>query len=308
MSGDRSATAQWDYGVVQDSAQPKNYAAPSKPSWPSSHSPKTYGTQTAYNVPATVPHNPVWTHAPGQGHRPSFSKNHTSFPHHKWNPPANKVTGGVAYHKVYKQTQLEYSESNQQTEYGYWYYATENVAALTHQSGADNTVRGQFIDNGYLANTEDTKYRAINDAYPVFGFSKDLGSVGSSTQSTLFQISLLQENAVQFLGANGVQPVQSLWTSYFSNETQAVSYFYNDYQKASSLSSSLDDKIASDSTAAGGDDYLALTALATRQAFGALEFTNSPTEPWVFMKEISSDGNVNTVDGKYHHSHYVEQD
>ena len=49
---------------------------------------------------------------------------------------------------------------------------------------------------------------------------------------------------------------------------------------------------------AGGQDYLSLTSLAARQAFGAIEYTNTPTEPWLFMKEISSDGNVNTVDGK----------
>ena len=33
-----------------------------------------------------------------------------------------------------------------------------------------------------------------------------------------------------------------------------------------------------------------------RQAFGALEYTNSPETPWVFLKEISSDGNIQTVD------------
>jgi len=49
---------------------------------------------------------------------------------------------------------------------------------------------------------------------------------------------------------------------------------------------------------AGGQDYLSLTSLAARQAFGAIEYTNTPTEPLLFMKEISSDGNVNTVDGK----------
>ena len=49
---------------------------------------------------------------------------------------------------------------------------------------------------------------------------------------------------------------------------------------------------------AGGQGYLSLTSLAARQAFGAIEYTNTPTEPWLFMKEISSDGNVNTVDGK----------
>ena len=49
---------------------------------------------------------------------------------------------------------------------------------------------------------------------------------------------------------------------------------------------------------AGGQDYLSLTSLAARQAFGAIEYTNTPMEPLLFMKEISSDGNVNTVDGK----------
>jgi hypothetical protein len=75
-----------------------------------------------------------------------------------------------------------------------------------------------------------------------------------------------------------------------------VEYFYNDYSTGSSLSNALDSQISSDSIAAGGQNYLSLTSLATRQAFGALEFTNTPAEPWVFLKEISSDGNVNTVD------------
>lgn len=124
---------------------------------------------------------------------------------------------------MFRQEQLPYAEINQQTEYGNWYYATENVASLTHQSGADTAVRQQFIDNGLLDNSADGNYRPIQQAYPVFGFSRDMGSVDSSPASALFQISLHQENAIQFLGQNGVQPVPSLWTSYFSNDTQAVS-------------------------------------------------------------------------------------
>jgi hypothetical protein len=77
-----------------------------------------------------------------------------------------------------------------------------------------------------------------------------------------------------------------------------LSFFYNDYDTASSLSAAFDDKVKADSVAAGGDDYLSLTSLAARQAFGSIEYTNTPTEPWLFMKEISSDGNVNTADGK----------
>jgi hypothetical protein len=41
---------------------------------------------------------------------------------------------------------------------------------MTYQSGADVTVRGNFLNMGDLPNTQDTNYRAINDNWPVFGF------------------------------------------------------------------------------------------------------------------------------------------
>ncbi|KAK6432058.1 hypothetical protein LTR95_011776 [Oleoguttula sp. CCFEE 5521] len=296
VSGDRSVTAQWDYGVIQDESRPRSWPGPSSVGWPASHSFTTYGTRTAFSVPTSVVHPPEYTHAAGQGKRPTHGGDRPSFPHKSWQPPSNPDASGVAYHQVSRQEQLEFSEINQQAEWGNWYYATSNVATLTHQSGADATVRSQFLANGYLANIADTNYRAIDDLYPVFAFSKDLGVVGSTSQSTIFQLSLHQKNAVQFLGANGVQSVPSLWTSYFSSDIDALKFFYDDYETGSSLATVLDDKIASDSVAAGGQDYLSLTSLATRQAFGALDWTNTPTEPWVFLKEISSDGNVQTVD------------
>jgi hypothetical protein len=83
------------------------------------------------------------------------------------------------------------------------------------------------------------------------------------------------------------------------NIAQQLKFFYDDYQQGSSIASSFDDKVKSDSLAYG-QDYLSLTSLAVRQAFGAIEFTNTPAEPLLFMKEISSDGNVNTADGETH--------
>jgi hypothetical protein len=76
----------------------------------------------------------------------------------------------------------------------------------------------------------------------------------------------------------------------------SLQFFYNDYSTASSMATSFDSQVSSDSQAAGGADYASLTTLATRQAFAGLEYVNTPAEPLVFMKEISSDGNVNTVD------------
>lgn len=78
-----------------------------------------------------------------------------------------------------------------------------------------------------------------------------------------------------------------------------LSYFYNEYTSILSECESFDSQIKTDSDkvdTSDGKNYYSLTALAVRQAFGALEYTNTPTQPWVFLKEISSDGNVQTVD------------
>ena len=101
---------------------------------------------------------------------------------------------------------------------------------------------------------------------------------------------------MQFESATGNQSVPCLWTSYFDDDTSAVEYFYNDYETGSGIATSFDQQVSSDSIAAGGQDYASITSLAVRQAFGALEFTNTPETPYVFLKEISSSGNVQTVD------------
>lgn len=171
---------------------------------------------------------------------------------------------------------------------------------MSYQSGADTTVRAQFVNNGSLLNTSDTNFRAINDNYPVFGFSHDLGDVTTETTTRVFTIGLYQEQAIQFLGlpAN-VYSVPSLWTTYFTSATDAVAFFQADYDTASADSDTWDSKIAADSKAAGGDDYVTITTLATRQAFGAVQLVGNSTTQYVFLKEISSDGNVNTVDVIY---------
>ena len=141
----------------------------------------------------------------------------------------NSNSGGIAYHQVFRQTQLLFTENlsggtgTDQAEWGNWYYSTANVDTLSHQSGADVDVRGQFINNGLLLNTADTDFRAINDRFPVFAFAKDLGNVTTAVD-TLFSISLHQELAVQFEGAQGNVSLPSLWTSYWSNDLDAVSF------------------------------------------------------------------------------------
>jgi hypothetical protein len=132
------------------------------------------------------------------------------------------VAGGIAYHKLWRQTQLLFSQTADQADWGYWYWATDKVFNLTYQSGVDNDVRLTFINNGILGNSNDTNFRPIQQNYPVFGLAIDLGLVGSRAANTLFTLGLAQEFAIQFNGASGIVPVPSLWTSYFGGELDAV--------------------------------------------------------------------------------------
>jgi len=132
------------------------------------------------------------------------------------------TSDGIAYHRVWRQQQLPFSEINQQADWGNWYWATKYTPNLSFQSGSDTAVRGAFKANGWLPNTEDYYFRPINQQWPVFGFASNLGSV-TGPVSTLYAIGLTQEQAIQFDGETGVVPLASLWTSYFASETDAVS-------------------------------------------------------------------------------------
>ncbi|KAL1297628.1 hypothetical protein AAFC00_006185 [Neodothiora populina] len=208
------------------------------------------------------------------------------------------LTGDVAYHRFQRQVQQVFTQNNDQAEWGSWLYATEEIDGMTYSSGAPDTVaREAFVANGTLDDTEDTNYRAISDDYPVFAFSIDYGSVDSAGQSTLFTIALAQEEAIQFKSSDDPPEVLSpLWTDTFSDELAMLSFFYGDFSDAQDVASTLDDKITSDSIAAGGDDYNVITSLSVRQAFAATQLAGTNDSYYLFLKEISSDGDIQTVD------------
>jgi hypothetical protein len=126
--------------------------------------------------------------------------------------------------------------------------------------------------------------------------ANDLGTVRSEPVTTLYTIVHAQQNALYFNGASGEISVPSLWTSYFSTDLDMVEFFYKDYP---TKIGALDHVIAVDSLAAGGQDYLTITSLSVRQAFGAVQLCGTINKPYLFLKEISSDGNIQTVDVIY---------
>ncbi|KAE9976474.1 hypothetical protein BLS_002068 [Venturia inaequalis] len=206
-----------------------------------------------------------------------------------------------SYHQVHRQTQITFDENdkpngNGMANWGTVYYATDKTSSLTVASGKDNAVRGSFVKTGKLDGSKDTNFRAVNKDYPVFAYAVELGRVTDQPKSTLFTIGLLQQQAVQFLGADGLQALPALWTSYFSSEESALLFFHNDFAHQSEVNAKLDTMVADDTKKAAGQNYTTVTSLAVRQSFGATQLVGTQNKTYLFMKEISSNGNTQTVD------------
>lgn len=88
----------------------------------------------------------------------------------------------------------------------------------------------------------------------------------------------------------------ALWKQAYSTAEEALVAFYNEYATAVSESAALDSQIEADSTSAGGHNLSIATTLGVRQVFGALAPAVGSQQTYLFMKEISSNGDTNTAD------------
>jgi hypothetical protein len=168
---------------------------------------------------------------------------------------------------------------------------------LTASIGQDVVMRSRGASASTLDGNVDTQMpRAINDRWPVAALEWSFPAVGTVPVKANFVVGNVRTPAVSYLS----QPLQPLWQSRWTDPKQMAASAIADASDAHDRASCLDDQITQDATAVGGPHYAALCDLALRQAFGGTELATSPSgDAWAFLKEISSDGNVSTVDVVY---------
>ncbi|KAJ9156616.1 Glutaminase-like protein [Pleurostoma richardsiae] len=207
------------------------------------------------------------------------------------------IADSVAFHRITLTDQTLFSESSEQANWGTWFLSTAEEDGVTWKSGADTIVRAQFQKDKTLDNTKDTDFRAVNDNWPVFAFSKDLGFVSEDEEEVLFSIGLTQDTIVNFEGeGGGATATTAVWKSAYETGVDAMVAFYKTFSVASSYAERLDNQIQDDSVAAAGEDYATITTLAVRQTFGGLAVATGPNQDYIFLKEISSNSDIQTVD------------
>ena len=193
-------------------------------------------------------------------------------------------------------TPVVLAENGDMATWGTVAWNTPDRPGLTWEIGEDQIVRGSAVGSGVLGNVVDPDMpRAVNDRWPVLGLNLQLGTVHAATQPFVVSIGHIRNPAVSYLGTD----LAPLWTAYWQSWEDMAGFFHSDFAAATTRSAALDAKIKKEATAAGGAKYAALCTIALRQAFGGTELVLRNGEPWAFLKEISSDGNVSTVDVVY---------
>ncbi|KAH9951659.1 DUF1793-domain-containing protein [Amylocystis lapponica] len=214
------------------------------------------------------------------------------------------TTGDVITHEVQLEQETLFGEISDHIQQGSAYYSTASSASTTYQTDQDIVVRAQFIKSGSLQNTQATDFRAVSDNWPVFALAHDLGDVSGPTEPVVYSIGHARDPAISYIIAGGaLQNRSSYFWSEFSTVDDAISSFLGEYGNALSRAQALDSQIDADASKISAN-YAAVVALSVRQVFGAIEITVSKdasgqfnmSDIMAFLKEISSDGNVDTVD------------
>ncbi|KAL9126247.1 MAG: hypothetical protein Q9217_004680 [Psora testacea] len=202
--------------------------------------------------------------------------------------------------KIRRQTEWLLSEIRDRAEWGTLHFSAPSD--VRHESGTSGLLRSRFARTGTLQNTVDNDYRGIMDEEPVFAFAKSfhLNATSSasspSTDSIMFTIAHIQDPMVQFASARGLTFMRPLWASWFHSVESLLEFHYMDFHNARKLASNYSSQLAKDAYESGSEDYVDIAALTARQVIGSTSFSGTPDNPILFIKEISSNGNFQTID------------
>lgn len=198
---------------------------------------------------------------------------------------------------VKRQNELLFTENSDRAEWGSIRLAGPHD--VYHDCGTSTMLRQHFAHNGTLRdNDEDRRYRRVQDHEPVFAFAKsfDLSNTSHKCQSVLFTLSYIRDPVVQYAAARGITQMRPLWKTTFHTDSDLTQFHYHDYDTAARLAKDYSDKLATDAYKSGSAAYVDIVSLSARQVLGGTEFAGTLEQPVLFLKEISSDGNCQTID------------
>ncbi|KAL2074143.1 hypothetical protein VTL71DRAFT_7921 [Oculimacula yallundae] len=210
--------------------------------------------------------------------------------------------GALKTWKIKRRVEQLLTEDADRAEWGELHFT--GPADVRYEAGTSALLRQRFSRTGTLQNIVDNKFRGIMDDEPVFAFAKSFklstsAAGGKAHDSVLFTLAHVQDPVIQFASARGITLMKPLWSNYYLTADKLLEFHYHDFNKVFALASNYSSQLEIDALKSGSEDYKDILALSARQVLGACSFAGTPDDPIIFFKEISSDGNMNTVDVIY---------
>ncbi|MCX5756963.1 MAG: DUF4965 domain-containing protein [Candidatus Hydrogenedentes bacterium] len=180
-------------------------------------------------------------------------------------------------------------------DWGYLYMAVPANAATVMSS--DKAARNGFTEKGTLPNTDDLRMpRRANDDWPVLASVLVLPVKPDQAASAHLLLAYDDDYAIELFERR----LRSYWRHFSPGIDELLQVAERDYADALKACAAFDEVLMADLTAAGGEKYARLCALAYREALAgqklAADFDGTPL---MFPKENSSNGCISTVDVIY---------
>jgi len=196
-------------------------------------------------------------------------------------------------------SQKHLGQGSDRINWGYLILSTPKAAPKLHTAmqGA-NISRGAFANGSYFQLADDNSTsRKANDHLPVLSVAWQFDVVSGQPQERHLTLAYDQVVSMRFFGTD----MQPLWRHSWSNALAMLEAADDAREKDLTETNAFDDALIANLSSVGGGKYATLASLVYRQVTGGTQEVWNPLlkEPWVFMKEISSDGDVSTVDVVY---------
>ncbi len=221
------------------------------------------------------------------------------------NTPDEEVTwsaermGNVKALKVgsKKQDVLGRKGDDVRIDWGYFYLAATDAQKPKMVQADGTAVRSAFVSTGnllHVASLTGASCPASNG--PVSAVCFEFGRVKSKPVSRWLMVAYDDLYSIQYMKKN----LRPYWRRNGWEAADLLKASAKDYESLVKKCAAFDDELMADLTAAGGEKYAKLAALAYRQCFAAGKFVaDANGEPLQFCKENHSNGCIGTSDVFY---------
>jgi len=181
-------------------------------------------------------------------------------------------------------------------DWGYLYLGADIRDSSSVTAGADacDVLHKAFEANGALPSIDEGHKQPARQGPLAVAVAYSVGSVGADKKSVKFVYAYDDVNSVYYYGM--VQ--KAYWTTAYSSILDAIDAAFNNLASDLSRSEAFDKKLLADLAAKGGDKYATMCALAYHQTIAATKLTwnHKTKKPEMFLKEISTNGDMQTAD------------